>query len=287
MKTEKEMYELILGFAKTNPLIRAVGLNGSRAYGEGRTDIFSDFDIVYLVTDLDPFVRDDSWLNYFGEILILQKPDDMGPKPKQNRGRYAYLTQFKDGNRIDFTVVQMRQDRKQKSIGVVLLDKDQLFLTNPRTNEGLFLIKKPSEKAFRDCCNEFWWVAVYAAKGLWRKEILYATDHLESHIRKELLKMLEWQVGFRNHFQVSTGKSQKYLLLYLTEKQGSDLMTTYDLSGYDQCWKALFQMMRLFGETARNLALKLGYAYVLEEEENVIRHVTHIYELPDDSAEIY
>lgn len=99
--------------------------------------------------------------------------------------------------------------------------------------------------------------------------------------------MLEWQVGFRNHFQVSTGKSQKYLLLYLTEKQGSDLMTTYDLSGYDQCWKALFQMMRLFGETARNLALKLGYAYVLEEEENVIRHVTHIYELPDDSAEIY
>jgi len=127
MKTEKEMYELILGFAKTNPLIRAVGLNGSRAYGEGRTDIFSDFDIVYLVTDLDPFVRDDSWLNGFGEIMILQKPDDMGPRPKRNQKRYAYLAQFKDGNRIDFTIVPMRQDRKQKSIGLILLDKDNLF----------------------------------------------------------------------------------------------------------------------------------------------------------------
>ncbi len=287
MKTEKEMYELILGFANINPLIRAVGLNGSQAYGEGRTDIFSDFDIVYLVTDLDPFVRDDSWLKSFGEIMILQKPDDMGPKPLRNRSRYAYLAQYKDGNRIDFTVVQKTTASNQKPIGVVLLDKDQLFLTGPRTDEGLYLIKKPSEKAFRDCCNEFWWVSVYAAKGRWRKEILYAIDHLESHLRRELLKMLELQGGFRNRFQVSAGKSQKYLLLYLTEQQGADLMTTYDLSGHDQCWKVLFQMMRLFGETARNLALRLGYADVLEEEENVIRHVKHIFELPDDSAAIY
>jgi|GEM_PF-2398510 len=64
-------------------------------------------------------------------------------------------------------------------------------------------------------------------------------------------------------------------------------MMTYDLSGYDQCWKALFMMVRLFGETARDLAFKPGYAFVSEEEEKVTRHVKHISELPDDETEIY
>ena len=46
MRSEKEMYDLILGYAKAHDDIRAVILNGSRANPNRKPDPFNDFDIV-------------------------------------------------------------------------------------------------------------------------------------------------------------------------------------------------------------------------------------------------
>lgn len=54
MRSEKEMYDLILGYANADENIRAVILNGSRANPNRKPDPFNDFDIVYLVRDLTP-----------------------------------------------------------------------------------------------------------------------------------------------------------------------------------------------------------------------------------------
>lgn len=35
-------------------------------------------------------------------------------------------------------------------------------------------------------CNNFWWVAPYCAKGLWRKEILYSIDVMNNYVRDGL-----------------------------------------------------------------------------------------------------
>jgi len=40
--------------------IRAVIMSGSRANPNARRDLFQDFDIVYLVTDVDSFRDDDT-----------------------------------------------------------------------------------------------------------------------------------------------------------------------------------------------------------------------------------
>mgnify|MGYP000256913645 CR=1 FL=1 len=52
MRSEKEMYDLILGYANADENIRAVILNGSRANPNRKPDPFNDFDIVYLVSDI-------------------------------------------------------------------------------------------------------------------------------------------------------------------------------------------------------------------------------------------
>ena len=65
MRTEEEMYALILNVAKNDPRIRGVILNGSRANPNAPKDSFQDFDIVYLVEELDPFIHDQNWIDLF------------------------------------------------------------------------------------------------------------------------------------------------------------------------------------------------------------------------------
>ena len=55
MRTEKEMMDLILTFAKNDPRIRVVGMEGSRTNVNVPKDEFQDYDITYLVTDMESF----------------------------------------------------------------------------------------------------------------------------------------------------------------------------------------------------------------------------------------
>ena len=63
MRTEQEMYSLILDFAQSDQRIRLVGMEGSRTNIHIPRDSFQDYDISFLVTDMDSFRRDDGWLD--------------------------------------------------------------------------------------------------------------------------------------------------------------------------------------------------------------------------------
>ena len=104
MRTEKEMMDLIMGVAKGDERVRAVIMNGSRANPNAPKDIFQDFDVVYVVSDVAPFRRNIEWISQFGEIMIMQQPEDMVDPPPSENGGYAYLMQFADGNRIDLSL---------------------------------------------------------------------------------------------------------------------------------------------------------------------------------------
>lgn len=73
MRSEKEMYDLILGYANADENIRAVILNGSRANPNRKPDPFNDFDIVYLVRDLTP-CKEKAYYKDFGEIPSTSAP---------------------------------------------------------------------------------------------------------------------------------------------------------------------------------------------------------------------
>lgn len=71
MRTEQEMYTLIVNTAWNDDRIRAAVLNGSRANPHASADIFQDYDIGYLVTDVASFKRDPEWIKRFGELMIM------------------------------------------------------------------------------------------------------------------------------------------------------------------------------------------------------------------------
>ena len=266
MRSDQEMFDLILGFARSDERIRAVWMNGSRANPAAPRDVWQDFDIVYVCRDVLPFVQDKTWLPYFGQIAVCQEPDTsvLFDDVLCPSVRYAYLMQFVDGTRIDLTLLSLEEAQKQygsDSLTVPLLDKDGILKSIPASSDRDYHVKKPTEQQYENCCNEFWWVAPYVVKGLLRCEPLYALDMMNSAVRPMLLLMLDWLVGIQTDCSVCTGKCGKYLDRYLPAKTFQRLLATYPTADSGSIRAALTEMWLLFDETARSVGQALGYAY--------------------------
>lgn len=278
MRSEKEMMDLILGVAQRDKRVRAVAMNGSRTNPNVAKDAFQDYDIVYLVSDLKSFLTDPNWIDVFGKRIIMQTPEDMAMFPPQLGGRFTYLMLFEDGNRIDLMLIPIEEKDSysfEDRLTVILLDKDDIMPKLSEPTDKDYWVKKPSAEFFADCCNEFWWVSTYVAKGLWRKEILYADDHL-TIVREMLLTMLEWKVGIETNFSLSVGKNRKYLKDYLDHDLWKKLMKTYPGGELEQVRHALFQAIDLFEQTAIEVAGNLNYFYPFEEADRVKEYLEGI-----------
>ena len=95
MRTDPEMLNLILHTAKTLQ-VEAVAMSGSQTNPKAPKDEFQDYDVVYVVDDLDTLTSNLAWLDQFGMRLIEQH-NVLGH-------RRLYLMFFEDRNRIDLTL---------------------------------------------------------------------------------------------------------------------------------------------------------------------------------------
>lgn len=289
MRSEREMLDLILNTARQDERIRAVIMNGSRADPGALGDIFQDYDIVYIVSDVNSFKNDPDWIDCFGERMILQLPDDMDDPPPTGGDHYAYLMQFSDGNRIDLGIFPAAKlnELEKDSLSALLLDKDGIVGPLPPADESSYLPKPPTAKQFADCCNEFWWVSPYVAKGLWREEITYAKVTLDRFVRDQLMKMLTWYIGVKTEFSINPGKFGKYYQKYLEPELWEMLLKTYADASYESNWEALFAAGELFRKIALQVADHFGYEYPTGDDERVSAHLRHVRSLPKDAKEIY
>lgn len=291
MRSEEEILNLVLSFARADSRVRAVCMNGSRANPAAPADCFRDFDIVFLVTDIAPFLEDKSWINGFGERMIMQTPEEPGGLFSPSLGgRYTFLMQFTDGNRIDLMLcpLTMLNDYvKEDSQIVALLDKDGLLPPLAAPSDETYRIKRPSARCFADCCNEFFWVSVYVAKGLWRRELPYALHHLDECVRPMLLNMLTWQAGVLTGFCKSAGKCGKYLNKYLPPPVYEAYLATYTDAAPGHVWAALFRCIYLFRQSAGEVAAALGFSYPEKDDAAVSAYLLHIKNLAPGAKEIF
>ncbi len=289
MRSEKEMYQLILNTAKEDERIRAVYMNGSRTNKNAVKDIFQDYDIVYVVTETACFIEDKSWINRFGERLYMQYPDEAPGCEYDRENFYGWLMQFADGNRMDLhveTLAHARENIVRDRLCKILLDKDACLPKMPEATDEDHWVKKPSGEEFLACCNEFWWCLNNIAKGLWRKEIPYVQDMANIHVRKELERMLSWKIGAGMDFQVAVGKSGKYMYRFLSETEWQRYLSTYFGGNVEEAWNAVFRMCDLFEETAVSVGKILGYEYNEEEGRNSRKFLERVRKLPEDAVEI-
>ena len=236
-----------------------------------------------------PFTKNLEWIRRFGEIMIMEMPEDMEDPPPSRDGGFGYLMQFKDGNRIDLGVYPLSklEEMLKDRLTVLLLDKDGRIESLPPSSEMDYFPRAPTAKAFSDCCNDFWWLGPYVAKGLWRQEILYARFMLDSLERQELMEMLRWYIGVRTGFSVNPGKFGKYFRRHLEPELWNILEKTFADSEVEHSWEALFAMEDLFRTAAQRVAQHFGFSYPAEYDQNVTAHLRHVRRLPQIATEMY
>ncbi|WP_176139800.1 aminoglycoside 6-adenylyltransferase [Streptococcus sp. 1453] len=264
MRAETEMLDLILQTAKTLQ-VKAVAMSGSRTNPKAPKDEFQDYDMVYVVDDLDNLTSDLSWLDQFGKRIIEQEV--------ALDHRRLYLMLFEDGNRIDLTLCPKEHIQEwvdSEADYTVLKDEKGLFeFYSPSPQR--FWMSPASALDFKNSCNEFWWVSAYVVKGICRKQVFYATDHLYGICQQELLKVLAWLVA-SDRGAVDIGKNYKYLFQYLPAEKKKEFSNLLDFSSSDKITQSLFATMELFHQEAQRLAQKLGFAYDKEVAEKMIEY---------------
>ncbi|MCX9098985.1 aminoglycoside adenylyltransferase [Bacillus anthracis] len=290
MRTEKEMLDLIINTAKEDERIRAVIMNGSRVNPNVKKDCFQDYDVIYVVKDTRSFTSNHNWIHRFGAIMMVQMPEEMSLVPPDGDGKFSYLMQFMDGNRIDLTLVPVdliNNFVRQDSLSKLLLDKDNCMEEFPPASDKDYLIKKPTEKEFLDCCNEFWWCSTNVAKGLWREELSYVKGMLDGPVRDMLIVMLQWHIGMKTDFIVNAGKFGKHFEKYIEKDMWVQFKRTFSNAEYENIWESFFVMGNLFREVANEIANAYGYPYPQGDDDRVTSYLKHVKALPKDSTSIY
>ena len=253
MRTDTEMMNLILQIADTLE-VEAIALSGSRTNPQVPKDEFQDYDVVYIVENLNDLLSDLSWLDQFGMRLIEQH-NVLGH-------RRLYLMLFEDGNRIDLTLCPMESIQEwvdSEANFEVIKDVKGLFEAY-QPNSKRYWTAPPTEEEFAASCNEFWWVSAYVVKGIRRNQLIYATDHLYGICQQELLKILAWQVT-SDRGAVDIEKNYKYLFNYLPAEKEKEFSALLDFSSIEKITQSLLATMSLFHREAQDLAKKMGFDY--------------------------
>ena len=264
MRTETEMLDVILQTAKTLQ-VKAVAMSGSRTDTKAPKDEFQDYDVVYIVDDLDNLTSDLAWLDQFG-TRIIEQHNILG-------NRRLYLMLFEDGNRIDLTLCpkdHIQDWVESEADFTVLEDPKGLFVPHSPSPER-FWTSPASETDFEKTCNEFWWVSAYVVKGICRKQVVYSTDHLYGICQHELLKVLAWKVA-SDKGKIDIGKNYKYLFNYLPSEKEKEFSALLDFSSIEKITQSLLATMEFFHQEAQYLAQKMGFKYEKEVAEKMIEY---------------
>lgn len=283
MRSAPQVLAQLLTFAREHDSIHAVVMNGSRVNPNAPKDLFNDYDVVFYTSEPRRFLEDQSWIAYFGDLIILQQNDFT----EHGLSGYIFLMLFTDGVRIDlaFDPLEYLAYVADDSLAEVLLDKDNRIPPLPPSSDRGYLIQKPARKAFDEAVNEVFWCSGNVAKGIWREELAYAHYMLETFIRPQILNLLEWYAAMQHGWAISTGAYGKWLQKFLTPEVWDLFTRTYAGAEYEEIWEALFAACHLARRVSVPLAEHLGYAYPFEDERRMVAYLQRVRTLPPSAVD--
>ena len=274
----------LIAWGRHNDAVRAMLLTSTRAIPHGKTDAFSDYDVILVVRDILPFVNDRHWIEIFGDVVVAYW-DPVHPNPDTGFDQAGNVVQYTGTHKIDFTIwsceilaaIAAKPDLPAElDAGYrILLDKDgRTASLQPPTGKG-YLPRKPDAAAFLTHINDFFSDVPYVAKCLLRNDLLPAKWCLDYDMRFIYLHpMLEWWVESRGNWSLPVGINGKGLNRTLPPEIWAEVEATLSGADPEANWNALFRMVDLFRRTARDVAAHLGYTYPEDLDRRVTEH-TH------------
>jgi aminoglycoside 6-adenylyltransferase len=278
-----EVFPRLIQWAEERAAIRAMLLTSTQARPDAAPDILSDYDVILVVRDIQPFYADRSWLADFGPVLVVYW-DPIHPAPGFDLEQTGNVTQYEDGLKIDFTlwpvellaqlVAGPELTAELDSGYRILVDKDQLAARLKPPTYTAYLPKPPTEEAYQIWINDFFSDAPYVGKCLWRGELLplkWCLDYDMKHVY--LRQMLEWWLAVKYEGQVGLGALGKGLKKRLPPDMYSLLEASYAGAGVAENWAALYRTIELFRRAAIEVGEALDYLYPAELDKRVIAYL--------------
>lgn len=277
MRTEEEIMKQILTFASKDDRIRVVGMNGSRLNTKVKKDVYQDYDIAFLVTDMESFIKDPNWIDIFGKRIIMQTPENMTLFPPSLNSRFTYLMLFEDKNRIDLMLIPIEEKEQyfsEDSLTYILLDKDTSIKYAKVPNDKSYWTKEPQEIEYKDCWNELLWLSTYVIKGINRGELLYAMNYLNA-VREMMLLLLEWQIASKNEFKTNIGQSNKFMHQFISKELYEDVLKTYPPAQKNDIYSALLLIIEISEKAGHSLEKTMGFSFPTENI-NLVKNYFHL-----------
>ena len=258
----------LVQWAERRESIRAMLLTSTRAIPTASVDVFSDYDVVLVIKNIRPFFEDRSWLADFGEVLVVYC-DPIYADPDYGIEKFANVTQYADGLKIDFTlwpvelmrrIVQAPLLQAELDAGyLVLMDKDHLTDDLQPPTYRAYIPTPPTEQVYQKTIEDFLSDPPYVAKCLLRDELLPAKWCLDYDMKHIFLRsMLEWRMELDQGWSVPTGALGKGLKKRVPPEIWSQLENTYAGADIAENWEALFRTMALFRQVAVEVGEGLG-----------------------------
>ena len=282
--TDNAVVRRLIRWGEQRASVRAMLLTSSRTNPDAPVDIFSDYDVILVVTDISPLLEDDSWLEDLGKVLVVY-----GDPVRLEFGleRFARITHYEDGTKIDYTVVPVELMRRiaeapelppDLDVGyAVLLDKDHLTEGLKPPTYSAYVPERPTEREYQLVIEEFFSESLYVAKNLRRDELVFAKYNLDYVMKyKKLRRMLEWRIEMDHGWSLRTGAYGKGLKRHLSADTWSELERTYVGVEEEENWRALFATVELFRKVAVDVGEHLGYSYPDGLYGRVMKRLQHM-----------
>ncbi len=287
MQAPDRVTETLVRWASEQGGIRAVILTSSRA-NPGQADLLSDYDIILVVTDTAAFGKENGWQTGFGTPMVR-----WGDEARiHGLATYFRGVVYESGVKIDYTiwptkllelVVQNKGLPDVLDVGYrVLLDKDGITGRLSPPTYTAYIPDKPTENEYRALIEEFWWATTYAAKSLWRNELVFAKSFIFEHeIRLEVLtRLLGWLIEIDHDWSLPLSGHGRWLERLLPKQTWLELTSTYVGANIDENWNTLFRIAALFRRVATQVGDSLGYSYPAELDDAMIVYLHEVRNIP-------
>jgi aminoglycoside 6-adenylyltransferase len=293
--TGNDTIEHLIRWAEGQPSVRAMLLTSSRAIPQSPIDVFSDFDVILVVRDIQPFYMDRGWLEAFGRVLALYRDPLIND---DGLVRSAYVTQYENGLKIDFSlwpvellqrvVAELQLPAEFDAGYQILLDKDNLTDGLKPPTYRAYIPKPPAATAYQETVENFFLDATYVAKLLWRDDLMAAKYLLDFAMKQESLRpMLEWHMEIDHHWSVKPGPFGRRLTRWLRADLWGELENTYTGAGLEANWEAMFKTIALFRKAAIEVGEHLGYTYPAELDRRVVAYLEKVKNLDRNAESFY
>ncbi len=284
MPNSEKVLDHLVQWANEQQLIRAVILTSSRAIPHAALDLFSDYDVILVLSSIESFYVDRTWLEVFGPVLAVYRDPLIEDK---GQTRSAYVVQYENGLKIDFNlwpVELLQRIARNERLPVefdagykILVDKDNLTTALPSPTYAGYIPAPPTNTHYLELIEGFFLDTTYVAKFLWRDDMMAAKHILDHSLKQEHLRpMLEWHAEIEHQWSLKPGPYGRRLKQHVRPDLWAELESTYTGAGLEENWEALFRSVALMRRVATEVGKHLGYTYPHELEQRVMSYLSRV-----------